>query len=148
MFLLWRTNLADQNKQQPLKTNIRVTYHTFLSVWNKPLIDTCQHCWTNQAQVFKIEGFVWKRFLPSPPPPPPPSPTFIFRLLFHFSRGQYRESRVPRSSFAPKPNGNACYAGYRKPAELTFWHWQRAQMSLAVFLPFFCSVSSTKKSRN
>ena len=44
-------------------------------------------CW--RTQVFKIEGFVRKRFLPSPPPPP----TFIFWLLFHFSRGQNRESR-------------------------------------------------------
>ena len=43
-------------------------------------------CW--RTQVFKIEGFVCKRFLPSPPPPP----TFIFWLLFHFSRGQNRES--------------------------------------------------------
>ena len=49
MFLHWRANLADQNKQQPLKINIRVTYHTVLSVWNKPLIDTCQHCSTNRA---------------------------------------------------------------------------------------------------
>ena len=47
-----------------------------------------------QTQVFKIEGFVCKRFLPSfysPFPPPPPS--FIFWLSFHFSRGQNRESR-------------------------------------------------------
>ena len=81
-----------------------------LSVWHKPLIDTynivrlaepisrCQ-----RTQVFKIEGFVCKRFLPSPPPPP----SFIFWLSFHFSRGQNR------SFFAPKPNGNAFqYAGY------------------------------------
>ena len=45
----WRANLADQNKQQPLKINIRVTYHIVLSVWNKPLIDTCQHCSTNRG---------------------------------------------------------------------------------------------------
>ena len=32
---------------------------------------------------------------------------FIFWLSIHFSRGQNR------SFFAPKPNGNACYAGYR-----------------------------------
>ena len=58
-----------------------------------------------RTQVFKIEWFVCKRFLPSPPPPPPPS--FIFWLSFHFSRGQNR------SFFAPKPNGNAFqYAGY------------------------------------
>ena len=32
MFLHWRANLADQNKQQPQKINLRVTYHTVLSV--------------------------------------------------------------------------------------------------------------------
>ena len=53
-----------------------------------------------RTQAFKIEGFVLKRFLPSPPS------SFIFWLSFHFSRGQNR------SFFAPKPNGNACYAGY------------------------------------
>ena len=41
--------------------------------------------------------------LPSPPSPP----SFIFWLSFHFSR------RQNWSFFAPKPNGNACYAGYQ-----------------------------------
>ena len=50
MLLHWIANLADQNiKQQQLKINMRVTYHTVLSVWNKPLIDTCQHCSTSRA---------------------------------------------------------------------------------------------------
>ena len=49
MFLHRRANLADQNKQQPLKIDIRVMYHTVLSVRNKPLIDTCQHSSTNRA---------------------------------------------------------------------------------------------------
>ena len=40
-------------------------------------------------------------------PSPPPLPSFIFWLSFHFSR------RQNRSFFAPKPNGNACYAGYQ-----------------------------------
>ena len=97
MFLHWRANLADQNKQQPLKINIRVTYHTVLSVWNKPLIDTCQHCSTNRANQalrslanagFQNRGVCLQAF-PSFPSPPP---TFIFWLLFHFSRGQNRES--------------------------------------------------------
>ena len=35
-----------------------------------------------------------------------PFPSFIFWLSFHFSRCQNR------SFFAPKANGNACYAGY------------------------------------
>ena len=62
---------------------------------NRPLGLSCQYCSTSRAnqalrsQVFKIEGFVCKRFLPSPPPPP----SFIFWLSFHFSRGQNRKSR-------------------------------------------------------
>ena len=47
--------------------------------------------------------------LPSLPPPFPPP------LLFFGSRFIYRagktENPFPRSFFAPKPNGNACYAG-------------------------------------
>ena len=46
-----------------------------------------------RTQVFKIEGYVSKRFLPSPPPPP----SFTFWLSFHFSRGQNRKS--PSSVF-------------------------------------------------
>ena len=100
MFLHWRANLADQNKQQPLKMNIRVTYHTVLSVWNKTLIDTGQHCLTNRAnqalRSLAISGFqnrgVCLQAFPSFPSPSP-SPTGIFWLLFHFSRGQNRESR-------------------------------------------------------
>ena len=100
MFLHWRANLADQNKQQPLKMNIRVTYLTVLSVWNKTLIDTGQHCLTNRAnqalRSLAISGFqnrgVCLQAFPSFPSPSP-SPTVIFWLLFHFSRGQNRESR-------------------------------------------------------
>ena len=97
MFLHWRANLADQNKQQPLKINIRVTYHTVLSVWNKPLIDTCQHCSTNRAnqalRSLANAGFQnWGVCLEAFPSFPSPYPTFIFWLLFHFSRGQTRES--------------------------------------------------------
>ena len=89
MLLHWIANLADQNiKQQQLKINMHVTYHTVLSVWNKPLIDTSQHCSTSRAnqalRSLANEGFVCKRFLHSLPPPP----TFIFWLLFHCSRGQ------------------------------------------------------------
>ena len=99
MFLNWRANLADQNKQQPLKINIRVTYHTALSVWDKPLIDTCQHCSTNRANQalrslpnagFQNRGVCLlacskrsnsgERFLPSPPPPP----HFHFLALLSF----------------------------------------------------------------
>ena len=89
MFLHWRANLADQKKQQPLKTNIRVTYHTFLSVWNKPLIDTCQHCSTNRANQalrslanagFQNRGVCLQAF----PSFPSPSPHFHFLALVSF----------------------------------------------------------------
>jgi len=48
-------------------------------------------------------------FFPSPSPPP----SFIFGSR-SISRADKTENPVPRSFriFAPKPNGNACYAGY------------------------------------
>mgnify|MGYP006896119694 CR=1 FL=1 len=85
MFLHWR----DQNKQQPLKINMRVTYHTVLSVWNKPLIDTCQHCSTNRANQalrslanagFQNRGDCLQAF----PSFPSPSPHFHFLALVSF----------------------------------------------------------------
>jgi len=85
MFLHWR----DQNKQQPLKINMRVTYHTVLSVWNKPLIDTCQHCSTNRANQalrslanagFQNRGVCLQEF----PSFPSPSPHFHFLALVSF----------------------------------------------------------------
>ena len=65
----------------------------------RPLIDTCQKCSTSPANheprspangVFKIQGFVRKRFLPSPPLPPP----FFFWLSPPFSaQAKYRKPR-------------------------------------------------------
>ena len=51
------------------------------------LAEPIRRCVRWRTQVFKIEGFVCKRFLPSPSPPPPPS--FTFWLSFHFSGGQF-----------------------------------------------------------
>ena len=84
MFLHWRANLADQNKQQPLKINIRVTYET--NFWSTHvnivrLAEPIRRCVRWRTQVFKIEGFVCKRFLPFFPTP---SPRFYLR---HFLRG-------------------------------------------------------------
>ena len=76
-------------QQQPLKTNIRVTYHTFLSVCNKPLIDTCQHCSTNRANQalrslanagLQNRGVCLQAF----PSFPSPSPHFHFLALVSF----------------------------------------------------------------
>ena len=46
-------------------------------------------------------------FLPSPPPPP----LSLFGSCF-ISRAAKTENPIPRSFFAPEPNGNACYEGY------------------------------------
>ena len=49
------------------------------------LAEPIRRCVRWRTQVFKIEGFVCKRFLHSlPPPPPPPPPTFIFLALVSF----------------------------------------------------------------
>ena len=89
MFLHWRANLADQNKQQPLKINICVTYHTVLSVSNKPLIDTCQHCSTSRAnqalRSLANAGFQNRGVCPQAFPSfPSPSPHFHFLALVSF----------------------------------------------------------------
>ena len=95
MLLHWRANLADQNKQQLQKINMSVTHHTNLSIWNKPLIVTCQYCSTSRANqalrslanvVFQNRG-VCQAF----PSFFSPSPLFHFWLSFHFSRGQNRK---------------------------------------------------------
>ena len=99
--LHWRTNLVDQNKQQPLKINIRVTYHTVLSVWNKPLIDTCQHCSTSRANHalrslanagFQNRGVCLQAFRSFPSPSP----------HFHF---------LARVSFLARPKPRILFLG-------------------------------------
>ena len=59
--------------------------------------------WQAKWAVFKILGFVCKRFLPFFPTPSPLFYSRHFRAVF--------DSRS--SFFAPKPHGNACYAGYK-----------------------------------
>ena len=95
-----RANLADQNKQQQQRAchvpDMTSQYET--NLWSTHvnivrLAEPIRRCVRWRTQVFKIEEFVCKRFLPSPPPPP----SFIFWLSFHFSRGQNRPF------FAPKP---------------------------------------------
>jgi len=44
----------------------------------------------------------------------------FFWLSPHFPRGPNTENPVPRSFFAPKPHGNACYAGYLRPSMFEF----------------------------
>ena len=65
MFLHWRANLADQNKQQPLKINIRVTYQALRSLANAG---------------FQNRGVCLQAF----PSFPSPSPHFHFLALVSF----------------------------------------------------------------
>ena len=149
MFLHWRANLADQNKQQPLKINIRVTYHTVLSVWNKPLIDTCQHCSTNRANQalrslakasFQNRGVCLQAF------PSSPSPSHHFRFFgsCFISHAAKTENPHPRSFFAPKPNGNACYAGYTFTCKTDIWLYLSWLVLLLAFISSLCHLIVVK----
>ena len=51
-------------------------------------------------------------------PPPPPVSFFGSRPM---SCAAKTESLVPRPFFAPKPNGNACYAGYFRVNWDCYW---------------------------
>ena len=51
-----------------------------------------------------------KRLQTNPPCPPHLSLFPVFWLSPQFSRGQNTENPVPRSFFAPQPNGSACYS--------------------------------------
>ena len=75
MLLHWRANLADHvpSVTSQYETNLWSTHVNIVQL-AKPI--RCCVRW--QMQVFKIEGFVCKHFLPSPPPPP----VSIFWLLF------------------------------------------------------------------
>ena len=88
MLLHWRANLADHvpSMTSQYETNLWST-HVNIVLLAKPI----RHCVRWWMQVFKIEGFVCKHFLPSPPP----SPVSIFWLLF-ISRMAKAENPVPR----------------------------------------------------
>ena len=58
--------------------------------------------WQTKWVVFKIPGFVCKRFLPFFPTPPGSFTCAIFRAVFDSCS----------SFFVPKPHRNDCYAGY------------------------------------
>ena len=95
MLLHFQVNLANQNKQQPKEDACHVPYMTSqyeTNLWSTHvnivrLAEPIRHCVRWRTQVFKIKGFVCKRFLPSPPP------LSFFWLSFHFSCGQNWKSR-------------------------------------------------------
>ena len=94
------------------ETNLWLTH--VIIVWLTEPIRRCVHWWT---QVFKIEGFVCKHFLPSLPP------SFIFWLSFHFSRGQNREScfwvflcsKTKWKHLLRRLESQWCYIGFLSP---------------------------------
>ena len=87
-----------------------------LSVWNKPLIDTCQYCSTSRAnqalRSLANAGFQSRGLSTSVSFLPLPLPLFPFFGFRFISREVKTENSFPRSFFAPKPNWNACYAGH------------------------------------
>ena len=112
--------LANKNLHQDLM-------HSGCRTWNGGLKCLCTGLFAFPSphqrpvqRLFKIEGFVCKRFLPSTPSPP----LSCFGSCF-ISRAVKTENPVPRSFFAPKPNGNACYAGYERPESFT---WRSAEV--------------------
>ena len=112
------------------------------------LAEPIRRCFRLRTQVFKIEGFVCKRFLLSLPLPP----ISFFGSCF-ISRAAKTENPVPRSFFAPKPNGNACYAGYPVNARLTSISCERSEVHGWRILPekvpnqFMLSFSLLKKEK-
>ena len=120
-----------QNTKNIFWVHIRVLWSSFSLHWKPNIlfwqlmtasnVGAWTQAWQAKWAVFKIPGFVYKRFLPFFPTPSPLfylyhfsrglwlsflvlcslrskrfhafPPTFIFWLLFHFSRGQNRESR-------------------------------------------------------
>ena len=114
MLLQWSANLADQNKQQPQEINMchvpymTSQYETTFDRHMSILLD-----WPSQSgAAFAGERMFskWRglsasvSFLPLPLPP-------LFGSRF-ISRAVKTEDPLPWSFFAPKPNGNACYAGF------------------------------------
>ena len=85
------------------------SYDRHMSIINVALVQPLTSSVRWRMEVFKIQGFVRKRFLPSPPPPP----LSYFGSRPNFARAKYRSGFVPWSFFAPQPHGNTCYVGYR-----------------------------------
>ena len=98
------------------------------SQYKTNLWSTRQECSTSRANqvlrllasgVFKIPGFVCKRFLPSPPHPH----SFVFfGLSFHFSRGQNRKSCSSVFLCSQRSQSNVRKSN---PIELQSFDWLR-----------------------
>ena len=99
------------NNRRKLRCVSRSTHD--LSMWNKPLIDTCQYCSTSRAnQALRLLANADFQNLQRFPSFLPLSlPRLSFFSSRFISRAAKTENPLPRSFLAPKLNGNACYAG-------------------------------------
>ena len=85
------------------------------------------------AQVKVRGGGGEERKEPFPPSPSPlPLPSFFGSRFI--SRAIKTENPLPRSFFAPKPNGNACYTGYTETANPSLENIS-ADITLLALLP-------------
>ena len=110
MLLHWRVK-----KKTTAVRCVSRTIHD-LSVWNKPLIHTYQYCSTSRAnhalRSLANAGFQNRRACLQAFPSFLPLPLLSFFGCRFIFRAVKTENLVPLSFFAPKLNGNACYAGY------------------------------------
>ena len=92
------------------------------------LAEPISRCVPWRTQVFKIKGFVCKRFLPSPPP------SFNFWLSFHFSRGQTGLSllRNQIEMLATQAKIYLFFFTKKVPLPYTFY-WQMVACSVGFF---------------
>ena len=74
------------------------------------LAEPIRRCVRWRTQIFKIEGFFCKRFLPFFLPLSLPGLSFFGSRFI--SRAVKTKNPLPRSFLAPKLNRNACYVGY------------------------------------
>ena len=113
--VIWVTVFEDMNKF----TNRALTIYTIksfksekcLSVkqileWKSKTFPLLYYSLLHRSEHWKATAHLDVSFLPFPLPL-----LSLFRSSF-ISRAAKTENPVPRSFFAPKPNGNACYAGY------------------------------------
>ena len=103
MLLPCRVNLADLDMTSQYETNLWWTHVNIVR-----LAEPIRRCVRWRTQVFKIEGFVCKRFLPSPPHPLPHLSFFWFS--FNFLRDQNRKS-PSTVSFCSETKRSPFYAG-------------------------------------
>ena len=92
------------------------------------LAEPISRCVPWRTQVFKIKGFVCKRFLPSPPP------SFNFWLSFHFTRGQTGLSLLRNQIEMLATQAKIYHFFFTKKVPLLYtFYWQMVACSVGFF---------------